>query len=286
MTRVVPPEKHAEREQSDAVALDRRCRRRRAAGAGRDDDRTMSSWVSHHQPANVLRGLGPEVEKTTGGEATMLPKHPSAPSGTFDAVRNGLVDLFVVTTSYTPARHILPLMPELAGSGTARINSVAYSRHLLEALPQGRPVQGREAAGCLHTRPGRDVHQEAGGVHRGCAGIEDPDRRRRGRGSGRGAGRPAFVKPAPNLRAAQLRGGRRCPSDGKDHHLQARHRAGAGHTLPWRHVQLGVRFLHQRGQVEQAGQAGSEGDRELSGSTSRGWPGTRGTRRTGRGWTR
>ena len=48
---------------------------------------------------------------------------------TFDAVRDGLVDLSYVTASYTPARHILPLMAELPGAGeTAEINSVAYSR--------------------------------------------------------------------------------------------------------------------------------------------------------------
>ena len=42
---------------------------------------------------------------------------------------DGLVDLSYVTASYTPARHILPLMPELPGSGdTALANSVAYSR--------------------------------------------------------------------------------------------------------------------------------------------------------------
>ena len=59
----------------------------------------------------------------------MLPKHPSAPPGTFDAVKDGLVDVSYVTASYTPARHVLPLLPELPGAGaTAEINSVAYSR--------------------------------------------------------------------------------------------------------------------------------------------------------------
>src|SRR5690606_990974 len=58
-----------------------------------------------------------------------LPKAPAAPPGTFDAVRDGLVDLSYVTASYTPSRHILPLMAELPGAGeTAEINSVAYSR--------------------------------------------------------------------------------------------------------------------------------------------------------------
>jgi TRAP-type C4-dicarboxylate transport system substrate-binding protein len=72
-----------------------------------------------------------EVEKATGGRVKFqgLPKAPAAAPGTFDAVRDGLVDLSYVTASYTPARHILPLMPELPGAGnTAEINSVAYSR--------------------------------------------------------------------------------------------------------------------------------------------------------------
>ena len=91
---------------------------------------TMSSWVSpqHHLTSVVLQGWANEVEKATGGRVklTMLPKHPSAPPGTFDAVRDGLVDVSYVTASYTPARHILPLMAELPGAGdTALVNSVA-----------------------------------------------------------------------------------------------------------------------------------------------------------------
>src|ERR1041384_7753917 len=94
---------------------------------------TMSSWVSpqHHLTANVLQGWATEVEKATSGRVkfTMLPKHPSAPPGTFDAVRDGLVDLSYVTASYTPARHVLPLLPELAGScESALVNSLRYSR--------------------------------------------------------------------------------------------------------------------------------------------------------------
>jgi TRAP-type C4-dicarboxylate transport system substrate-binding protein len=71
------------------------------------------------------------VEKATGGRVKFqsLPKAPAAPPGTFDAVRDGLVDLSYVTASYTPARHVFPLMPELPGAGnTAEVNSVAYSR--------------------------------------------------------------------------------------------------------------------------------------------------------------
>ena len=94
---------------------------------------TMSSWVSpqHHLTSVMLQGWANEVEKATNGRVKfqMLPKHPSAPPGTFDAVREGLVDLSYVTASYTPARHLLPLMAELPGmADTAEVNSVAFSR--------------------------------------------------------------------------------------------------------------------------------------------------------------
>src|SRR5262245_19336409 len=94
---------------------------------------TMSSWVSPTHPLtkNVVVVWGDQVEKATNGRVKfqMLPKHPSAPPGTFDAVKEGLMDVSYVTASYTPARHVLPLLPELPGGGaTAEINSVAYSR--------------------------------------------------------------------------------------------------------------------------------------------------------------
>jgi TRAP-type C4-dicarboxylate transport system substrate-binding protein len=72
---------------------------------------TMSSWVSpnHLLSKDVLGVWGQQVEKATGGRVKlqMLPKHPSAPPGTFDAVRDDLVDVSYVTASYTPARHVL-----------------------------------------------------------------------------------------------------------------------------------------------------------------------------------
>jgi len=94
---------------------------------------TMSSWVppTHPLTKNFLAGWAAEAEKATGGRGKfqMLPKHPVAPPGTFDAVKDDLVDLSYVTASYTPARFVTPKMPELPGGGpTATINSVAYSR--------------------------------------------------------------------------------------------------------------------------------------------------------------
>jgi len=93
---------------------------------------TFSSWVppTHHLTL-WQQSWAAELEKATGGriKTQSLPKHPAAAPGTFDAVRDGLMDFSYVTASYTPARHILPLMAELPGAGaTAEINSVAYSR--------------------------------------------------------------------------------------------------------------------------------------------------------------
>ena len=93
---------------------------------------TYSSWVppTHHLTV-WQQNWAAELEKATNGriKTQSLPKAPAAAPGTFDAVRDGLMDFSYVTASYTPARHILPLMAELPGAGaTAEINSVAYSR--------------------------------------------------------------------------------------------------------------------------------------------------------------
>ena len=81
---------------------------------------TMSSWVppSHLLTRDVLTVWAQNVEKATNGRVKfqMLPKAPAAAPGTFDAVRDGLVDVSYVTASYTPARHVLPLLPELPGA--------------------------------------------------------------------------------------------------------------------------------------------------------------------------
>src|SRR5262247_1919590 len=121
---------------------------------------TMSSWVSpqHHLTAVVLQGWANEVEKATQGRVKlqMLPKHPSAPPGTFDAVRDGRVDVSYVTASYTPARHILPLMAELPGAGdTALVNSVAYSRIHWKHFDKVGEYKGVKLLGVFTHGPGQ-----------------------------------------------------------------------------------------------------------------------------------
>jgi TRAP-type C4-dicarboxylate transport system substrate-binding protein len=93
---------------------------------------TFSSWVppTHHLTI-WQQNWAADVEKATGGRVKFqsLPKAPAAPPGTFDAVRDGLMDMSYVTASYTPARHALPAIAELPGAGsTAEVNSVAFSR--------------------------------------------------------------------------------------------------------------------------------------------------------------
>jgi len=163
---------------------------------------TMSSWVSpqHHLTAVVLQGWATEVEKATAGRVKfqMLPKHPSAPPGTFDAVRDGLVDVSFVTASYTPSRHILPLMAELPGAGdTALVNSVAYSRIYWKHFDKVGEYKGVKQLGVFTHGPGQMF------TKRPVAGIADVQGLKIRTGGGvaeavaKALGCSAFVKPAP-----------------------------------------------------------------------------------------
>src|SRR5262252_3835209 len=163
---------------------------------------TMSSWVSpqHHLTAVVLQGWANEVEKATSGRVkfTMLPKHPSAPPGTFDAVRDGLVDLSYVTASYTPARHILPLIPELPGAGnTAEINSVAFSRIHWKYFQKYGEYKGVKLLGVWTHGPGQMFTKKP------IKSLEDFKGQKIRTGGGiaeavaNALGGSAFVKPAP-----------------------------------------------------------------------------------------
>ncbi|HEY3190218.1 MAG TPA: TRAP transporter substrate-binding protein, partial [Solirubrobacteraceae bacterium] len=162
---------------------------------------TMSSWVSpQHHVTLLLQAWATEAEKATNGRVkfTMLPKHPSAPPGTFDAVRDGLVDLSYVTASYTPARHIMPLMPELPGSGdTALVNSVAYSRIHWKYFQKVGEYKGVKLLGVFTHGPGQMF------TKRPVGGIGDVQGLKIRTGGGvaeavaKALGASAFVKPAP-----------------------------------------------------------------------------------------
>jgi TRAP-type C4-dicarboxylate transport system substrate-binding protein len=162
---------------------------------------TFSSWVSPAHHLSVWQvDWTKEVEKATGGRVKFnsLPKHPSAPPGTFDAVRDGLVDLSYVTASYTPARHILPLMPELPGAGdTAEINSIAYSRIHWKHFHKAGEYKGVKLLAVWTHGPGQMFTKKP------VASIKDIQGLKIRTGGGvaeavaNALGASAFVKPAP-----------------------------------------------------------------------------------------
>src|SRR5262245_44430710 len=162
---------------------------------------TMSSWVSpQHHLSVLLQAWATEVEKATSGRVRfqMLPKHPSAPPGTFDAVKDGLVDLSYVTASYTPARHVMTLMPELPGGGdTALANSVAYSRIHWKYFQKVGEYRGVKLLGVFTHGPGQMFTKKP------VAGIADVQGLKIRTGGGvaeqvaKALGASAFVKPAP-----------------------------------------------------------------------------------------
>ncbi len=163
---------------------------------------TMSSWVSpqHHLTSVVLGGWAADVEKATAGRVKfqMLPKHPSAPPGTFDAVRDGLMDLSYVTASYTPARHLMPLMPELPGMGdSSEVNSVAYSRIYWKHFHKVGEYNGVKLIGVFTHGPGQMFTKKP---VKSIADIQGLKIRTGGgiaEAVANALGASAFVKPAP-----------------------------------------------------------------------------------------
>ncbi len=174
-----------------------------ASGASAQTVLTMSSWVppTHSLTRDVLQVWAKQVEQATNGRVKfeMLPKHPSAAPGTFDAVRDDLVDVSFVTASYTPARHPLPLMAELPGSGaTAEINSVAFSRVHWKYFQPANEYKGVKLLGVFTHGPGQmftvkkqvtSVADLAGMKIRTGGGISEA--------AAKLLGASPFVKPAP-----------------------------------------------------------------------------------------
>ena len=174
-----------------------------APAAGAQTVLTMSSWVgpNHLLTKDVLVAWAGSVEKATSGRVKfqMLAKHPSAAPGTFDSVRDGLVDVSYVTASYTPARHPLPLIGELPGAGaSAEINSVAFSRIHWKYLQAANEYKGVKLLGVWTHGPGQmflvkkpvaTVADLAGMKIRTGGGIAEA--------AAKALGASPFVKPAP-----------------------------------------------------------------------------------------
>src|SRR3954447_21327328 len=162
---------------------------------------TYSSWVPPTHHLTIWQAdWAAQVEKANDGRGKFqsLPKAPAAPPGTFDAVRDDLVDLSYVTASYTPARHLLPLMAELPGmADTAEVNSVAFSRIHWKHFQKYGEYKGVHLLAVWTHGPGQMFTKRAVG------GINDVKGLKIRTGGGiaeavaNAIGASAFVKPAP-----------------------------------------------------------------------------------------
>ncbi|MGE4243577.1 TRAP transporter substrate-binding protein [Ramlibacter sp.] len=93
---------------------------------------TASSWIhpTHALTVSLNEWCG-LVDKNSAGKVkcNILPRHISTPPGTYDAVRNGLVDVSFTVHGYTPGRFVLTKMAEVPFLGdSAESLSVAFNR--------------------------------------------------------------------------------------------------------------------------------------------------------------
>jgi TRAP-type transport system periplasmic protein len=93
---------------------------------------TASSWLPPtHTLSETQKTWCAMLEQKTAGKAkcNVLPRAVSAPPGTLDAVRNGLVDISFTVHGYTPGRFVTTQMAELPFLGdTSEPLSVAFQR--------------------------------------------------------------------------------------------------------------------------------------------------------------
>jgi len=120
---------------------------------------TASSWVppGHPLTANVFVAWTKEVEQATQGRVkfNVLPKAPVAPPQTFDAVKDGIVDVSFTVQGYTPGRFVLTKMTEFGFLGdSAEAISVAYQRMHDKHLAKADEHKGVKVLGVFSHGPG------------------------------------------------------------------------------------------------------------------------------------
>jgi TRAP-type transport system periplasmic protein len=100
---------------------------------------TLSSWVPPtHTLTESQKAWCEELSTRTSGQikCNALPRAVAAPPATFDAVRNGLVDLSFTVHGYTPGRFTHTQMVEVPFLGdSAEATSVAFQR-MYQKYPQ------------------------------------------------------------------------------------------------------------------------------------------------------
>ena len=120
---------------------------------------SMSSWVPpHHGVTKAMAAWGQEVERATGGrvKVNMLAKAATAPTGTLDAVRDGLVDISFNANGYTPGRFVLTKMAELPFLGdSVEVTTIAYNRIHERHLARAGEYKGVKVLAMFTHGPGQ-----------------------------------------------------------------------------------------------------------------------------------
>jgi DNA-binding transcriptional LysR family regulator len=119
---------------------------------------SVSSWLAPAHPLSRTQSRWcDEVAKVTTRRVTcrMLPRPVSEPTRTFDAVRDGLVDVSYSVHGYTPGRFQFTQMVELPfGGDSAEAMSVAYQRVFQRHLAARGEHQGLKVLAVFVHGPG------------------------------------------------------------------------------------------------------------------------------------
>jgi TRAP-type C4-dicarboxylate transport system substrate-binding protein len=122
-----------------------------------------SSWVppTHPITATMLVPLCQDIDKVTAGrvKCNVLPKAPVAAPQTFDAVRDGLIDLSFTVHGYTPGRFVLTDAVEFPFmANTSAVMSVAYQRIHEAMLAKADEHKGVVVLSVFTHGPGQIYH--------------------------------------------------------------------------------------------------------------------------------
>ena len=117
-------------------------------------------WLPMNHPLSggVMMPLCEDIRTVTSGRVrcNVLPKPVVSPTRTFDAVRNGVVDLAYIADGYTPGRFQLSKVAELPFLGnTAEGISVAYQRTYQRYFAQANEHKGVKVLAVLTHGPGQ-----------------------------------------------------------------------------------------------------------------------------------
>ncbi len=174
-----------------------------ATPAQAEETLTLSSWVppGHPLTKDLLVPWGASVEKATNGrvKSNVLPKAPVKPPQTFDAVKNGVMDVSFVVHGYTPGRFLLTKSAEFPFFGDDAVaTSVAYQRMFDKYMAGAGEHEGVVVLGVFTHGPGTIFN-----TTREIAGLKDFDGLKIRVGGGvvndiaKAMGVTALLKPAP-----------------------------------------------------------------------------------------